>query len=111
MPDPEPQPPQPLPVSPARWLSLLTPALLTISAPFVGMFARRHLYESHGVDVTPELLCLTVALLLCYFLGFRLEKWRGGDLRDWSRPIGFGVLILIVNGIIAYAGCATIFRK
>lgn len=108
MPEPDPQPPQPRPIHPARWLLMLVPSVLTIGAPFVGMFARQHIYESHGVDFTPEFLSLAVALLLSFFLGFLLEKWRGGNLRDWSRPIGFGLLILIVNGFISFGGCALV---
>ncbi len=110
MPDPEPQPPQPRPVSAARWLLLLTPSVLTITAPLVADASSRALHmqgeKSLGAAIGIMLLILALATVLCFVLGFLLEKWRGGDLRDWSRPIGYGFLILIVNGIISSAGCA-----
>ena len=105
--DPDPQPPTPRPISAARWLLLLTPAVLATAAPWIGAFMRRfHIYEYRGVDFTPELRILVVAAVLSLGLGFSLEKWRWGVVKEWERPLGYGLLILIVNGFIAFAGCA-----
>ena len=110
MPEPDPQPPHPRPISAARWLLLLTPSVLTITAPLVADASSRALHmqveKSLGAAIGISLLILALATVLCFVLGFLLEKWRGGDLRDWSRPIGYGFLILIVNGVISSAGCA-----
>jgi hypothetical protein len=106
MPDPDPQPPQPHSVSAARWLLMLLPSVLAIAAPFIGAFARRlYQHPNYRLDFRPELLCLAISTVLCFFLGFRLEKWRRGTSNDFEAAIGFGILILIVNGIIAFAGC------
>ncbi len=64
--------------------------------------------KSLGTAIGIMLLILASATVLCFILGFLLEKWRGGNLRDWSRPIVFGILILIVNGFISFGGCAVI---
>ncbi len=91
---------------------MLTPSVLTISAPLIpDAFSRAlHVRGEHvlGVATGIMLLILAIAFVLCFVLGFLLEKWRGGNLRDWMRPIGYGVLILIVNGIISCAGCAAL---
>ena len=112
MPETEPQPPQPRPISTASWLLLLTPSALAIAASPIADACARVLHmqgeKSLGPVIGIMLLILTLATALCFVLGFLLEKWRGGSLRDWLRPLAFGCLILIVNGFIAFAGCAVI---
>ena len=114
VPEPDPQPPQPCPVSAARWLLMLTPSVLAIAAPFIGELGGYAVNmrgeQALGATIGFILLMLALATVLCFVLGFLLVKWRGGSLRDRSRPIGYGVLILIMNGIIAFAGCATTLR-
>ena len=114
MPEPDPQPTQPRPVSAARWLLMLTPSVLAIAAPLIADASSRALHiqgeGSLGAAIGIMLLILAIATVLCFILGFLLGKWRGGNLRDWSRPIGFGVLILIVNGFISFGGCAVIVQ-
>ena len=112
MPEPDPQPPQPRPISAERWLLMLTPSLLMLIAPIVGGALARGL-DKKGEALTSAalgfmLLIVALAAALCFVLGFLLEKWRGGNLRGRQHPIGFGFLILIVNGIIAFAGCAAV---
>lgn len=112
MPDPDPQspqPPQPRPVSPERWLLLLTPSALAIAAPPVADACARAFARGErglGMAIGLMVLILAIATALCFVLGFLLQKWRGGNLRHWLRPLGYGCLILIVNGFIAAAGCA-----
>jgi hypothetical protein len=114
MPEPDPQPPQPRPISAACWLLMLTPSVIAISAPFISDATSHALpmqgEKALGVALGIMLLMLAVAAVLCFVLGFLLGKWRGGDLRDWSRPIGFGILILIVNGFISFGGCAVLVQ-
>jgi len=114
MPEPDPQPPQPRLISPARWLLMLTPSALAIAAPFVGEIGASAFgvrgERALGAVIFAALLTLTVATVLCFVLGFLLEKWRGNNPRSWPRVIGCGFLILIVNGIISFAGCAVMFR-
>ena len=106
MPDPDPQPPQPRAFSPACWLLMLTPSVLAIGAPFIGWAVRwLRIYRSYGFDTTPELLCLAIAILLCFLLGFRLEKWRWGAASDWLRAVGYGLGILFLNAFISFSGC------
>src|SRR6185436_8496447 len=102
MPDPDPPPAQPRPISAMRWLLMLTPALLAIGAPLIGESMRcLRLYKFRGLDATPELVILMVAALLCFFLGFRLEKWRSGDCRDWLAALGSAFLIFFLNLMIS----------
>jgi len=112
MPEPEPQPPQLRPISVERWLLMLTPSLLMLIAPIVGGALARG-FDKKGEALTSAalgfmLLIVALGTALCFVLGFLLEKWRVGNLRDWSRPLGYGCLILIVNGIISFAGCAAV---
>ena len=111
MPDPDPQPPKPRAVSPARWLLMLLPSVLMIGAPVIGWVSDVfHIYQRVGFDTNPELLCLALAVPLCFFLGCRLEKWRYGERWNGFNAFGYGFLILIVNGFISFAGCTIIFR-
>ena len=110
MPEPDPQPPEPRPISPVHWLLLLTPSLLMLIAPAVGGTLARGL-DRKGEALTGAalgfmLLIVALAVGLCFVLGFLLEKWRRGETKDAQRAVGFGVLILFVNGIISFAGCA-----
>lgn len=93
---------------------MLTPSVLAIAAPLIGELGGYALNkrgeQALGATIGFILLMLALATVLCFVLGFLLEKWRGGNLRHWPRAIGSGFLILIVNGIISFAGCATIFR-
>lgn len=111
MPEPEPQPPQPHPVSAARWLLMLVPSVLATAAPLFPT-AIQHLFGKNSdlLITTMLILNLAVSVMLCFFLGFQLEKWRWGKAKAFERGIGFGVLILIANGFIAYAGCSVITR-
>ena len=88
--------------------------MLAIAAPFIGELGASAFgvrgERALGATIVAMLIALAVATVLCFVLGFLLEKRRGGNLRDWSRPIGYGVLILIVNGIISFAGCAVTLR-
>ena len=94
---------------------MLLPSALAIATPFICEIGPSALNmrgeKALGATIGFMLLTLAVATALCFVLGFLLGKWRGGSLRDWARPIGYGFLTLIVNGIIAFAGCATILRK
>ena len=112
MPDPDPQPPQPRSTSPARWLLMLTPSVLTIASPLIAQAwsqaNRKPGEDTLGILILSELLSVVAAIVLCFILGVFLEKWHHGNVRSWPRAIGCGFLILIVNGIISFAGCAVI---
>ena len=93
---------------------MLVPSVLAIATPLIGEIGASSLNmrgeKALGATIGFMLLTLAVATALCFVFGFLLVKWRGGSLRDWARPIGYGFLILIVNGFIAFTGCATIIR-
>ena len=94
---------------------MLLPSVLAIAGPLIADAAARvfHLQSENilGPAIGIMLLILAIATVLCFVLGFLLEKWRGGNLQHWLRPLGYGCLILIVNGIIAAAGCAVMDRR
>ncbi len=113
MPDPDPLPPQPRAVSPARWLLLLLPSVLAIATPrFIGPFFRRFFHKRAGewLDFRPEFLSLVIATLLCFYLGFRLEKWRHGEKWNGLRASACGVAILLFSTMVSYAGCTALYN-
>ena len=110
MPAPDPQPPKPRAVSPARWLLMLLPSVPMMLAPLVANARQRLPYsiasdENIGIAIGTFLWSCSVSALLCFYFGFRLEKWRWGVVKEWERPLGYGLLILTVNSFIAFAGC------
>ena len=110
MPDPDPQPPKPRPVSPARWLLMLLPSVIVMATPLCSslVFINRKAGEPNYMML---LWFPAIAAMLCFVLGFQLEKWRRGTLAEPERAIGFGFLILILNTIASYGGCNVIFHK
>ena len=98
MPDPDPQPPKPRAVSPARWLLLLLPSVVAISTPLIGNAADYfHIANSGDFFVPLLILNLTVAMMLCFGLGFRLEKWRQGEIKSVVWALNYGFMILFGN--------------
>ena len=101
MPDPDPQPPQPRPVSTARWLLMLTPSVLVLSTLMI-------LERMEGADNGMRLemisfVVLALAVMLCFALGFLVEKWRRGKINSFVWALDYGFLILVVNGFIFVA--------
>jgi hypothetical protein len=117
MPDPEPQPTQPRAISTARWLLMLTLSVIAIAAPLIAdVWLSAHLLPTDDpVGTLLWMLIFTLlipvfAIGLSFGLGYRLDKWRGDSPQHSLRPIGYGFAILIVNCIIAFAGCIVIFH-
>jgi hypothetical protein len=108
--DPEPRPSHPRPVSSVRWLLLLTPSTIAVTVPLMGdAWARAHQMQGQmgvGAAIGFMLSALAVAIALSFVLGFLLAKWRWGNVPGRVRAITYGFLILLVNGFIAFAGCA-----
>jgi len=114
MPEPEPQPPHPRPISAWRWLLMLLPSVPMLVSPLIADAWSRRIQEppreAAGAALVMLLFTGTISATLSFCLGFALEKWRGGNLWDWLRPLCYGVLILIVNAFISFAGCAVTER-
>jgi hypothetical protein len=110
MPGPDPQPPQPHPISAARWLLMLVPSALVIILPALLSVIGNLLGSDVLMPAIAMVAIIGVALgvVLCFEYGDRLEKWLHGEIRNRSRALGYGFLILIVNAIIAFAGCAAL---
>ncbi len=110
MPEPELKPPQPRPISAARWLLMLVPSVPMLISPLIADAWAHRIQEPPGEAVGAALVMLlitgTISAVLSFCLGFALVKWRRGDLRDWFRPLCYGLIILIGNGLIAFAGCS-----
>ena len=88
MPDPEPQPPKPRAIFPFRWLLLLLPTVL-------ANFALPILLGTGKVVVFS--VVLAAAAMLCFALGFLLERWLRGEIKSVVWAINYGFMILIVN--------------
>ena len=118
MPDPEPLPPQPRPVSVVRWLLMLLPSVPIIVPSLIVDALRPSLIEPLPSEwasearinslIWMEFLRFAVSVVLSFFLAFHLEKWRFGNCRDWQAAIAWGFGILCVNFVISFAGCAAI---
>ena len=111
MPDPDPQPPKPRAVSPARWLLLLLPSVPMLIAPLIedAQVHLRNQVDSEdriGTVIVVFLLALSVSAVLSVIMGLLLEKWRYGAIKDNSRAIFCGFLILLVNCFISFTGCS-----
>ncbi|MEO6788755.1 MAG: hypothetical protein ABI318_21750 [Chthoniobacteraceae bacterium] len=107
MPEPDPQPPKPRAVSPARWLLMLLPSVLVLSVPIIADTLNRfHLADSEGFFGPMLTTYLAVVVMLCFGLGFRLDKWRHEKIESVARAVSYGFLILFVNLLIAFAGCS-----
>jgi hypothetical protein len=112
MPEPDPQPLQPRLIHPVRWLLMMVPSMLVIAVPPIAEAWAHHQRskQTFGDLIGLTLLNSMVAIVLCFVLGFLAERWRWGSIRNVLRVVGFGFLILFMNGIIAFAGCAAILR-
>ena len=91
-----------------QWLLLLTPSIELMFIPFVADRWGSYIFPHDEIpDVTLELLNLFAALSLSMILGV----WQAWHCPNWSDRIatGFtsGIAIAIVNGTIAFAGCAS----
>ena len=110
MSEPDPQPPQPRPVSIWRWLLMLAPSVPMLLSPLIAE-ARPHLppgiasEEWIGLLGGTFLTCFLVSAVFSIILGLLLEKWRHGTIGKISRAISYGVQILAINFVIAFAGC------
>ena len=103
MPDPDPQPPKPRAVSPARWLLLLLPSALVLSAVMIADALEERIEISGWyVDAIPFFI-VAVAVTLCFVLGFLLEKWLRGEIKSIVWAINYGFMILFGNGFIFFA--------
>ena len=105
MPDPDPQPPKPRAVFPIRWLLLLLPTVFVYSSPMI--FLR---LEFGSMDIG-SILCfiLATAVMLCFALGFLLEKWLRGEINSIVWALNYGFMILLGNGVVLFAVCAAFF--
>ncbi|MCX6980143.1 MAG: hypothetical protein NTV08_05240 [Verrucomicrobia bacterium] len=110
MPEPDPQPPHPRPISATRWLLMLLPSVPMLVSPLIANADAR----SRGLPVGEAQIANAIATFFMNFwasaalsiiLGFLLEKWRHGTIEKLGRPISYGVQILIINFVIAFAGC------
>jgi hypothetical protein len=111
MPDPDPRPsPQARAISTTRWLLLLSPSAIAVAVPVIDLLVRPGIFAPNGGDVTLELLSLAFAFLLCFVLGFFLEKWRSGSFNRSLMAIGWGLLILLINFLVALGGCSAALR-
>ena len=108
MPDLDPQPPQPRPISAARWLLMLTPSVIVIFTLFFDSVLQSFHLSIVGTNRI-EGFSLLFALGLCFFLGFRLETWRHAGKRNILRSFCFSYVVAICNLSIiialAFAGC------
>ena len=109
MPDPDPQPPQPHPISAARWLLILLPSALAIIVPLNLGTTIRHL--SYKSEATLYVIILVAAMVLCYALGFLLEKWLWGTVKNFDRALRYGALILTMNFFVWAATVALSLPK
>ncbi len=109
MPEPESTPPPQRTVPSWKWLLLFLPAALLLLVPLLD-FAIRRFHLKLDSDTLSGLLSLWLfgALILCFRLGFLVEKWLRGPASRAFRAILFGVLLLFVNCTIALVGCATL---
>lgn len=91
---------------------MMVPSMLVIAVPPIAeAWARaNHQRSELGMLIGLTLLNSMVAIVLCFVFGFLAERWRWGSIRNGLRAVGFGFLILFMNGIIAFAGCATILQ-
>ena len=71
MPEPDPQPPQPRPISPALWLQMLLPSVLVLSTL---AFARMFENASLGSLCAMIYSIWVFAFYLCFRFGFMLER-------------------------------------
>jgi hypothetical protein len=108
----EPKPAQPNALPFWKWMLLLMPSLMVLAAPVAGDFGANALNKPGELEPTIEIALLTIGLaaVLCFVLGFFFEKWCCADSRNWWRLLGWAILILIVNGTIAFGGCFLIYN-
>ena len=107
MPDPDPQPPQPRAVSPARWLLMLLPSAFMFTMPLMVNLFRGADEEFFGAMF---LVYGALAVVLCFYFGFVLEDWRWGTAKHAGNPVACGFLILLVNTMVSFVGCSTVFH-
>ena len=108
MPDPDPQPSKPRAIFPIRWLLLLSPsALLIVPIVVATAFARRDIEYpnamSERVGEIVSMAILIAAPVLCFALGFLLEKWLRGKIASVLWALNYGFMILFANALIVFA--------
>jgi hypothetical protein len=88
-------------------LLLLTPALELMFIPFVAKQWGRFLFPHTEL---PEVALLFNNLFLALALSLALGIWQAWPLANWPKRIATGLVlgigIAIINGTIAFAGCA-----
>ena len=108
MPEPDPQPPQPRPVSVWRWFLLLLPSVLVLAPPMI----MERMDANGRMEITAreaEIISMSffdVAVLVCFVLGFFVEKRLRGKIKSVVWAINYGFLILIGNGVIFFVAIA-----
>lgn len=88
---------------------MLLPSLLLIAQPSLTDLLRHWEQRDQGsVIIMIGILIGSLpffAFVLCFVLGFLLEKWRRGEVESPVRAIGYGILIFFTNGVVAFIGC------
>ena len=112
MPELDPQPLPPRPISIWRWLLMLVPSVPILAAPLIANALTRLPAEVASDEMIGTLTAtffstLAISAVLSVVMGMHLEKWRHGGVQKISRAIGYGGEIFGFNLIIAFAGCAT----
>ncbi len=110
MPDLDSQPPQPRAVAIWRWLLLLTPSVIGLAYPLFYQITQMMKADIPAVGNWLDVMGLSWALaaVLGFVLGYLLEKWRWGENTNLDRVLSNGFLIIVVNVVINFAGCAAI---
>ena len=107
MPDPDPQPSKLRAIFPIRWLLLLSPSALLIAPIVVATALARRKIDypnamSEHVGGMVAMAILAAAPVLCFALGFLLEKWLRGKIASVLWALNYGFMILFANALIVF---------
>ena len=86
---------------------LLWPSLLMLGTP---MILERMELRWQYVDLIMTRI-LAFAVMLCFVLGFRLEKWLRGEIKSIVWALNYGFMILLGNGVVLFAVFTAFFFR
>ena len=91
---------------------MLLPSVLVLSMELFEQSLQRPAPRNTANDFSGFFFVLKAlcALALPVRLGFCLEKWQCGKIESVVRAITLGLLILVANGCIWFAGCTLIHK-